>query len=388
MIKMPDYIGPMAFGVKMGVILPGMDIVEKVFESLELCSKDGLLAGGDVVCVTESVVARAQNNYVTLDRIAQEIREKLTLKEDSKIAVLFPIASRNRFSMIMKGIARAVPKGEVVVQLSFPTDEVGNVVIEPSFAAKLGKDPITTDDLKGRSFKHPLTGVDYINLYQEVIASEGAVPTIMLSNNPLQAIEYGPDGIIVADIHRRNKTLEQVTGWFDNCITLDQICDEGEVRSEWGLLGSNMSAGERLKLAPRDGQKVVEQLQAQVKNRLGIDLEVMIYGDGAYLDPSSGIYELADPRAAFAATNGLDCFREGLKYKYLADQFFHDEQKNAAEIEEIMAEQIKRDHPQDAIAKEGTTPRKMEDVLASLADLVSGSSDAGTPVVIVKGFLR
>lgn len=385
---MPDYIGPMAFGVKMGVILPGMDIVEKVFESLELCSKDGLLAGGDVVCVTESVVARAQNNYVTLDRIAQEIREKLTLKEDSKIAVLFPIASRNRFSMIMKGIARAVPKGEVVVQLSFPTDEVGNVVIEPSFAAKLGKDPITTDDLKGRSFKHPLTGVDYINLYQEVIASEGAVPTIMLSNNPLQAIEYGPDGIIVADIHRRNKTLEQVTGWFDNCITLDQICDEGEVRSEWGLLGSNMSAGERLKLAPRDGQKVVEQLQAQVKNRLGIDLEVMIYGDGAYLDPSSGIYELADPRAAFAATNGLDCFREGLKYKYLADQFFHDEQKNAAEIEEIMAEQIKRDHPQDAIAKEGTTPRKMEDVLASLADLVSGSSDAGTPVVIVKGFLR
>ena len=230
MIKMPDYIGPMAFGVKMGVILPGMDIEEKVFESLVKCSEDGLLSGGDVVCVTESVVARAQNNYVTLDRIAQEISEKLKLKEDSKIAVIFPIASRNRFSMIMKGIARAVPKGEVVVQLSFPTDEVGNVVITPHFAANLGKDPITEDDLKGHSFKHPLTGVDYINLYREIIASEGAVPTIILSNNPLQAIEYGPDGIIVADIHRRHKTLDQVTGWFENCITLDQICNEGEVR--------------------------------------------------------------------------------------------------------------------------------------------------------------
>jgi len=388
LIKMPDYVGPMAFGVKMGVILPGMDIVEKVLESLEQCSKDGLLAGGDVVCVTESVVARSQDNYVTLDHIAREIEEKLQLAEDSKIAVVFPIASRNRFSMIMKGIARAVPKGEVVVQLSFPTDEVGNVVIAPSFAAQLGKDPITADDLKDLSFKHPLTGVDYINLYREIIASEGAVPTVILSNNPLQTIEYSPDGIIVADIHRRHKTLEQITGWYENCITLDQICNEGDVRSEWGLLGSNMSAGERLKLAPRDGQKVVEELQAKVKSRLDIDLEVMIYGDGAYLDPSSGIYELADPRAAFAATKGLDCYREGLKYKLLADQCYHEEQKNAAEIEVIMAESIRCDLPADALAKEGTTPRKMEDVLASLADLISGSADAGTPVVIVRGFLR
>ncbi len=388
LIKMPDYVGPMAFGVKMGVILPGMDIVEKVLESLEQCSKDGLLAAGDVVCVTESVVARSQDNYVTLDHIAQEIGEKLQLAEDSKIAVVFPIASRNRFSMIMKGIARAVPRGEVVVQLSFPTDEVGNVVIAPSFAAQLGKDPITADDLKDLSFKHPLTGVDYIDLYREIIASEGAVPTVILSNNPLQTIEYGPDGIIVADIHRRQKTLEQITGWYENCITLDQICNEGVARSEWGLLGSNMSAGERLKLAPRDGQKVVEELQAKVKSRLGIDLEVMIYGDGAYLDPSSGIYELADPRAAFAATKGLDCYREGLKYKFLADQCYHEEQKNAAEIEVIMAESIRRDLPTDALAKEGTTPRKMEDVLASLADLISGSADAGTPVVIVRGLLR
>lgn len=387
MIRMPDYIGPMAYGLKMGVILPGMDIVEKVFESLEQCSKDGLLAKGDVVCVTESVVARAQNNYITLDHIAREIREKLHLADDSKLAVVFPIASRNRFSMIMKGIARAVPKGEVIVQLSFPTDEVGNEVISPTFAANLGKNLITEEDIQGQSFKHPLTGVDYINLYREVIASEGASPVIILSNNPLDVIEYSPAGIIVADIHKREKTLNYLTAWFDNCITLDQICNEGEVRSEWGLLGSNMSAGERLKLAPRDGHIVVKQLQSKVKKELGIDLEVMIYGDGAYLDPSSGIYELADPRAAFAATDGLDCYREGIKYKYLADHCYHEEQKSIDEIEAIMAESVRNDLPLDALAKEGTTPRKMEDVLASLADLISGSADAGTPVVIVRGFL-
>jgi hypothetical protein len=261
-------------------------------------------------------------------------------------------------------------------------------VVAPSFAATLGKDPITSEDLGDHSFQHPLTGVDYIKLYREVIASEGAVPSIILSNNPLQAIECGPDGIIIADIHRRNKTLEQVTERYENCITLDQICNEGDVCSEWGLLGSNMSSGERLKLAPRDGQKVVEELQTKVKNKLGIDLEVLIYGDGAYLDPSSGIYELADPKAAFAATAGLDCFREGLKYKLLADHCYHEEQKNAAEIEVIMADRIRQELPVDAMAKEGTTPRKMEDVLASLADLISGSADAGTPVVVVRGFLK
>jgi F420-0:gamma-glutamyl ligase len=388
LIKMPEYIGPMAYGLKMGVILPGMDIVEKVYESLEKSHKDGLLGSGDIVCITESVVARSQDNYITLDRIAQEIREKLKLADESKVAVIFPIASRNRFSMIMKGIARAVPRGEVLVQLSFPTDEVGNEVISPEFASGLGKELLTADDIGDRSFKHPLTGVDYINLYQDIIRAEGADSTVILSNNPLHALEYGVDGVVVADIHKREKTIREVSEWFENCITLDQICNEGEVHSEWGLLGSNMSSGERLKLAPRDGQAVVEKLQKKVKDSIGIDLEVMIYGDGAYLDPSSGIYELADPKAAFAATAGLNCFREGLKYKFLADQCYHEEQKSAEEIEVIMAESICQKLPVDDPAKEGTTPRRMEDVLASLADLISGSADAGTPVVVVRGFLR
>ncbi len=388
MLKMPDYVGPMAFGLKMGVILPGMDIVHEVFNSLVKCSSDGLLTDGDVVCITESIVARAQNNYVTIDDIAREISEKLKLTPESKLAVIFPITSRNRFSMILKGMARAVPRGEVVLQLSHPNDEVGNRIIDIGFAAHINKEPITYEDLGGRSFRHPVTGVDYINFYREIIAEEGARPVVILSNDPMHALEYHPDGVIAADIHTRFHTENLINSWYENCITLDKICNEGEVSSEWGLLGSNMSAGEKIKLAPRHGLKVVETLQQMIKQELGHSVEVMIYGDGAYLDPSSGIYELADPQAAFAATAGLNRVREGLKYKYLADQCFHEGEKSAEAIESILKESIKREMSEDSLEKEGTTPRRMEDVLASLADLVSGSADAGTPVVIIKGFIK
>ncbi len=387
-MNMPDYIGPMAFGLKMGVILPGMDIVEKVYERMVDCYRDGLLNNSDVVCITESVVARAQNNYITIDDIAREVKNKLKLPDAGKIAVIFPIASRNRFSMILKGIARAVPGGEVIVQLSFPADEVGNQVVSPDFVLQMNRDPITLDDIGDRIFKHPVTGVDYINLYRSIIEDEGAKAVILLSNDPRQALQYGPDGVIAADIHKRDKTLKTITDWFENALTLAQLCDEGESYSEWGLLGSNMSAGERIKLAPRDGQAVVDALQEKLLAVFNLKVEVMIYGDGAYLDPSSGIYELADPRAAFAVTAGLNCVREGLKYKYLADQCYHVEKKTAEEIEEILRSSVERRLTEDCLEKEGTTPRRMEDVLASLADLVSGSADAGTPVVVVKGFLR
>lgn len=382
-----DYIGPMAYGIKMGVILPGMDIVEMIFSSLSRCYSDGLLDSGDVICITESIVARAQNNYVTIDDIASEIKDKLGLSMDSRVGVVFPIASRNRFSMILKGIARAVPGGEVLVQLSFPTDEVGNQVISSDFARKIGKDLITLEDIGAHGFKHPVTGVDYINLYREIIETENARANIILSNDPLQILEYKPHGVIAADIHTRVLTRDKITKIFENCITLDQVCTEGEAYSEWGLLGSNMSAGEKIKLAPRNGNQVVNRLQEIVKNKLGIETQVIIYGDGAYLDPSSGIYELADPRAAFAATDGLDCYRSGLKYKYLADQCYHEHKHSAEEIEAILSDSIKQQLPEDCLEREGTTPRRMEDVLASLADLVSGSADAGTPVVVIKGFL-
>ncbi|MGM0689771.1 MAG: coenzyme F420-0:L-glutamate ligase [Bacillota bacterium] len=388
MLKLPDYIGPLAYGLKMGVILPGMDIVEKLMEPLALCHSDGLLGDGDVICITESIVARAQNNYVTIDDVAREIGGKLKLTKSGRIAVVFPIASRNRFSMIMKGIARSVPQGEVVVQLSFPDDEVGNQVIDNEFIEKLGKDLIGPEDLKGYEFKHPITGVDYINLYRETIEKEGARSVIFLSNNPLHILGFKPDGVIAADIHTREATKKTISSKFQNCISLDQVCNDGVSFSEWGLLGSNMSSGEKLKLAPRNGLQVVNQLKEKIKEDLNIEVEVMIYGDGAYLDPSSGIYELADPRAAFAVTDGLNCVREGFKYKYLADHCFHEEKKSADEIEAILSDNSRRDLSEDSIDKEGTTPRCMEDILASLADLVSGSADAGTPVVVIRGFLK
>lgn len=388
MLSFPEYVGPVAFGLKMGVILPGMDIIEKVYEPLSICHRDGLLDHNDVVCITESVVARAQNNYITLDDIAREIKEALGLPETGRVGVVFPIASRNRFSMILKGIARAVPRGEVVVQLSYPDDEVGNQVVSPEFVAEMAKDLITLADLAGREFNHPVTGVDYIRLYRDKIEEEGAGAQIILANDPRRVLDFKPDGVIAADIHTRMATKKAISGIFKNCITLDQVCTKGEAYSEWGLLGSNMSSGERLKLAPREGSQIVFHLQEMIRQRLGITVQVMIYGDGAYLDPTSGIYELADPRAAFAVTDGLDCVREGFKYKFLADRCFHEEKRSAAEIEAILAGNISHDLPEDCLEKEGTTPRRMEDVLASLADLISGSADAGTPVVIIKGFLK
>ncbi len=386
-MKLPDYVGPLAYGLKMGVILPGMDIVKMIFDHLITCYRDGLLGDNDVVCITESIVARAQNNYITIDDIAREIKDKMRLSDQDRIAVVFPIASRNRFSMILKGIARAVPSGEVVVQMSYPSDEVGNKIVDEDFIEGLGKDLITFEDLGNREFKHPLTGVDYIKLYHDIIREEGVKPKIFLSNDPLHVLKFSPDGIIAADIHTRQTTKKVLSSRFENCITLDQVCTEGEAYSEWGLLGSNMSSGERLKLAPRDGKEVVNLLRDKVKEELGIDIQVMIYGDGAYLDPSSRIYELADPQAAFAATDGLNCIREGVKYKYLADQCFHEKKLNAEEIEAFIADSSQVSFSEDSIDREGTTPRRMEDVLASLADLVSGSADAGTPVVVVKGFL-
>lgn len=386
-MKMPEYIGSMAFGLKMGVILPGMDIIKTIYEPLEKCYQDGLLTNGDVICITESIVARSQDNYITVDDIAREIKGKLQIEDQHRVAVVFPIASRNRFSMILKGIARSVPHGEVVVQLSYPFDEVGNQIIDPDFSKNITKDFINLEDLEGRDFKHPLTGVNYIELYRKIIEEEGAKANIILSNDPLQVLKFSPDAVIAADIHTRTRTKEIISSSYNNCITLDQVCTEGEAYSEWGLLGSNMSSGERLKLAPRDGQKVVNDLRSKINESLGIKVEVMIYGDGAYLDPSSGIYELADPRAAFAVTNGLDCLREGFKYKYLADQCFHEDKMSAEEIEALLRDSKHKELAEDSIDREGTTPRRMEDVLASLADLVSGSADAGTPVVVVKGFL-
>ena len=383
----PNYVGPMAMGLKMGVITPGMDIVNEVFEIIKSVHRDGLLNDGDIICITESVVARAQDNYIEVNEVSDIIREALDLPKNGTVGVVFPITSRNRFSMILESIATAVPEGKVIVQFSYPSDEVGNQVISPEFVRGLEKDLITLEDIDDEECIHPITGVNYIKYYEEIIEDAGAESEIILCNDPKQILQYEPDGVIAADIHTRKKTRKAIKKEIDKCITLDEVCTEGEVCSKWGLLGSNMSSGDRLKLAPKNGDKVVNELQKRVKKELGVEIESIIYGDGAYKDPTSGIYELADPTPAVAATDGLNHFRRGVKYKYIADRYYHEENKDPEEIEKILEEKKSEKKSENSMEKEGTTPRRMEDLLGSLADLVSGSADAGTPVVLVKNFL-
>ncbi|MGI6659944.1 MAG: coenzyme F420-0:L-glutamate ligase [Dethiobacteraceae bacterium] len=389
MRKLPDYIGPLAFGVKIGVVVPGVDLVKMITSPLTEAAHDGLLDDGDVVCVTESIVARAQNNFVTVADIAAEVQEKLNLSQDSKIGVLFPITSRNRFSLILQGIASAVPAGEVIVQLSYPADEVGNQVIAPELAEELtaAKDYIRYEDLQEEDCLHPITKVNYLTLYKEIIEGQGARATIFLSNDPQIMTRFAPDGVLVADVHNREATRKKLSKVYSNIITLQELCREGESWSEWGLLGSNMSAHDKLKLAPRESSLFVRELQAAIKESTGRQVEVLVYGDGAYKDPSTGIYELADPQPVFGMTDGLSGrYREGIKYKYLADVCYA-EGKSVEEIEALLEAQKQEAHQQNEMLTEGTTPRRVEDVIASLADLVSGSADAGTPVVVVKGIL-
>ncbi len=392
MSRLPDYIGVSAFGLKMGVIVPGSDVVSMVGEVLQKCDQDGLLDDGDTVCVTESVVARAQNNYVTIEDIAADVRNKLQIGPAGRIGILFPILSRNRFSLILKGLAAAVPQGEVVIQFSYPTDEVGNQLLPFDFHETLGKcegELILLEDIGEERFLHPITQVDYIALYEEIVNEQGAACQMILCNDPLHLASYELDGVIVANIHQRIRVQAKLVKNGVNCITLQDICSGGgKSWSEWGVLGSNLSSGDKLKLAPRDCDLLADQIQSLVAKDLNKKVEVIIYGDGAYCDPSTGIYELADPQPAFGMTAGLrGKYREGLKYKYVVDKMLdegYDIDTIAQHIHARKDEQFDR----SSIETEGTTPRKSEDLLSSLADLVSGSADAGTPCILIKGFLQ
>jgi hypothetical protein len=388
--KLPEYIGPAAFGIKMGVVVPGTDLLGMVAAAIKQVAADELLDDNDVICVTESVVARAQNNYVSVDDVARELQHKLQLADDSRVGVVFPITSRNRFSLILEGIARAVPQGEVVVQLPFPSDEVGNQIVDPGAAESFdfSSGYVRDDELAGMDCLHPITRVNYLEMYREIIEEQGAKATIILSNDPTQILAFNPHGIIAADIHSRQATLKKIQQKHSNALTLQDLCREGESWCEWGLLGSNMSANKKLKLAPREAGQFARSVQAEILASTGRRVEVLVYGDGAYKDPSTGIYELADPMPVFGMTEGIGgSYRDGIKYKYVAD-VCHQEGKSTAEIEAHLAEQCARGFEQGQIVTEGTTPRRTEDVIASLADLVSGSADAGTPVIVVKNIFR
>ena len=389
---LPKYLGVVAFGVRAGVILPGDDIVRVVCERVEECFRDGLLDDGDIVCVTESVIARSQNNYVTEDEIALEVRDKLGIPDSGRLGVLFPIVSRNRFAPILRGLAKAVPREKLIMQISYPCDEMGNQTVPEEQVLKCNskhRGKITLEDITDIPFRHPITGVDYLSLYRDIIRESGAEPVMIICNDPLAILEQKPDGVIVSDIHGRRRTRAIIEKHFSNCITLQDICSD-KMRgawSEWGLLGSNLSSGGRIKLPPREGNRVASNIRNEITKKTGKRVEVVIYGDGAYKDPESGIYELADPQTYFGLTEGLKARkRKGVKYKWLADTLLA-EGKGREEIESEIEAAKREELEIDSMLMEGTTPRKLADVVSSLADLVSGSADAGTPIVVVKGLI-
>ncbi len=413
-MTLPSYVGPAALGIKLGVVRPGTDLMQMMLTALSQMNEDGWLSSGDIVCVTESVLARSQNNYVSVEDIAEQVKQALNLKPRARIAVVFPILSRNRFAPILQAIARAAGGGRVLLLLNYPCDEMGNPLMDQQWLheQRWGLDK-TLPAAAVPSFQHPLTGIDYIDLYRSLISEQGASAQILLTNGVSALSKAKADGIIVADVHRRFQTQAFIKELGLNSINLSDLCTEQS--PEWGLLGSNLAPGEQfkvteripenlskqmqktlsarfarriqMKLAPRDAGGWSQELKESVSQRFQQEIEVMVYGDGGYKDPTSGIYELADPTPIFGCTPALtEGLRTGVKFKYLAD-YYHLEGKSDEEIMALVNESKATLSEQQDASAEGTTPRNLGHVVATLADLVSGSADAGTPVVLAKGFI-
>ena len=385
--------GVISRGIQAPIIREGDDIVEIVVNSVYASEKEDnyTLKDRDIIAVTESVVARAQGNYVTVDQVAQDIRNKFGTK---KLGLVFPILSRNRFSMCLKGIARAVD--EVVILFSYPNDEVGNPLMARSAYVKHKYSEVTSYQEKDfvetfGSPVHPFTGVNYLDFYRQVIESEGAKATFLFSND-CRYIATACNDILCCDIHTRNETRDTLKALGKNVCTLADVMsapvDGSGYHDQYGLLGSNKATEEKLKLFPRNCQPVVDGIQARILADRGIHVEAMVYGDGAFKDPVGGIWELADPVVSPAYTAGLSGRPNELKLKYLADNDFADlsgEELKAAIRKEIQAKNA--DLVGD-MSSEGTTPRQYTDLLGSLCDLTSGSGDKGTPFIVIQNYFK
>ena len=383
--------GVISRGIQGPIIREGDDIVDIVVQSVYASEKEDnyTLKDRDVIAVTESVVARAQGNYVSVDHIAQDIRNKF---ETNKLGLVFPILSRNRFSMCLKGIARAMD--EVVILFSYPNDEVGNPLMArsayiPHMYSEVTSyneaDFITTFG----SPVHPFTGVNYLDFYREVIESEGAKATFLFSNDP-RYVATVCDHILCCDIHTRSETCATLNAMGKHALTLADIMnapvDGSGYHPAYGLLGSNKATEDKLTLFPRDCQPVVDGIQARILADRGIHVEAMVYGDGAFNDPVGGIWELADPVVSPAYTEGLSGRPNELKIKFLADNDYANlsgEELKAAIRKEI---QTKDADLVGNMSSEGTTPRQYTDLLGSLCDLTSGSGDKGTPFIVIQNY--
>jgi hypothetical protein len=385
-------VGTQVRGLRAPIVKQGDDLVSIAADCLVRASQaEGFAIGNrDVLCVTESLVARAQGNYVTVDEIATQLRESFGCEE---IGVVFPILSRNRFSMVLAAIARAFTR--VHLLLSYPSDEVGNSLMDLDRMDEAGINPytdlLTEADYRrifGAEVKHPFTGLDYVKAYKDLAVNDNI--TVYFANDPRAILRFTRN-VLAADIHTRVRTKRLLLkAGAEKVLGLDEICTRpsptGGYNPDYGLLGSNKAAGDKIKLFPRDGQAFVDAVQARVADLTGKRIEVMIYGDGAFKDPVGKIWELADPVVAPAFTAGLRGTPNEVKIKYLADCLLADEPGVA--VDEAM-KRIIREKKQDLtadMASQGTTPRRITDLLGSLADLTSGSGDKGTPIVLIQGY--
>jgi len=390
---MSRMIGTVSMGVRAPIIHEGDDLVEIVSGCiLDAMKEDGLQPRDrDVLAMTESIVARAQGNYVTVDHIAADVKNKLG---GETIGVIFPIFSRNRFSICLRGIAKGAKK--VVLMLSYPSDEVGNHLIDLDEMDAKGIDPYTdvlTEEKYRELFgykKHVFTGVDYVEYYGELIRSCGAEAEIIFANNPRAILEYTKN-VLTCDIHTRARTkrILQAAG-AERVCTLDEIMnapiDGSGYNENYGLLGSNKSTEDKIKLFPRDCQPLVDAIQARMLEKTGKHIEVMVYGDGAFKDPVGKIWELADPVVSPAYTAGLEGTPNELKLKYLADNDFAGLEGKALQDAIKASIQHKDGDLVGNMASQGTTPRRFTDLIGSLCDLTSGSGDKGTPIVYIQGY--
>lgn len=385
--------GVISRGIQGPIIREGDDIVDLVVKSVYASEKeDGYsLKDRDIIAVTESVVARAQGNYVSVDQVAQDIQNKFGSK---KLGLVFPILSRNRFSVTLKAIARAMD--EVVVLFSYPNDEVGNPLMARSAYVQHKYDDAGSYDEASfvatfGSPVHPFTGVNYLDFYREVIESEGAKATFLFSND-CRTIATACDHILCCDIHTRQETRDTLAGMGKTVYTLADIMsapiDGSGCHETYGLLGSNKATEEKLKLFPRNCQPVVDGIQARIQKERGIHVEAMIYGDGAFKDPVGGIWELADPVVSPAYTAGLAGRPNELKLKYLADNDFADLSGEALKRAIRQEIQSKDADLVGDMSSEGTTPRQYTDLLGSLCDLTSGSGDKGTPFIVIQNYFK
>jgi len=381
----------MAKGIVTPIFRQGDDIVNLICESLIESAKNGgfTLEDGDIVGVTEAVVGRAQGNYASLDQISKDVRDKFG---GGSLGVVFPILSRNRFANVLKGIAGGCDK--LYIQLSYPRDEVGNSFIELSVCDNHGVNPYTDSftekqfrDIFGMDTKHKFTGVDYIEYYKEL----GGNCEIIFSNDPKYILNYTKK-VLCCDIHTRHRTkaLLDIAG-AEKCLCLDDIINkpvDGSGFSEYGLLGSNKATDSSVKLFPRETKEFVAALQEELRKRTGSTMEVMVYGDGCFKDPAGGIWELADPVVSPAFTDGLAGTPNEIKIKYVADNDYADLSGQA--LTDSIRERIKKKNSNlvGDMSSEGTTPRRIHDLVGSLCDLVAGSGDRGTPVVLVKNYFK